>query len=91
MNLRHPLWLPWGMGGSVQAGVSRVETRAGLLGGAKCLDLYVLEAEGTRAADQLNMAGGGGGEGGASDAAQVSGPAWNGWWDHCLRQKASER
>lgn len=58
MNLRHPLWLPWGMGGSVQAGVSGVETRAGLLGGAKCLDLYVLEAEGTRAADKLNMAGG---------------------------------
>ena len=61
MNLRHSLWLPWGMRGSVQTGVSGVETRAGLLGGAKCLDLYVLEAEGTRAADKLNMATGGGG------------------------------
>lgn len=60
MNLRHPLRLYWGSGDSVQVGVSRAETRARLQGGANCLDLYVLEAEGTRAADKLNMVGGGG-------------------------------
>ena len=60
MNLRHPLRLCWGSGNSVQVEVSRAETRARLQGGANCLDLYVLEAEGTRAADKMNVVGGGG-------------------------------
>lgn len=49
-----------------QAGVSRVQTRAG-----RCLFLYVLEAEGTGATEALDV-------GGVSDTAQLSDPALSG-------------
>ena len=62
----------WGQcpGRSQQGG-----NRARLQGGANCLDLYVLEAEGTRAGDRAWR----GAEGGVSDAAQALGPACSGW------------
>lgn len=66
MILRHPLWPTWGRRGSVQAGVSRVETRARLQGETKYLDLYVLEAEGTGATNKLDVVGG---RGRSTDAA----------------------
>lgn len=53
----------------------------------KWLELCVLEAEGTRAIEILDR----GGQGGVSDATQVSGPALSEWWGRCLRQEDLER
>lgn len=68
-------------------GRSREDRDQGWMAGEKWLDLYILEAEETRATDVLDT----GGQGGVSDATQVSGPALSEWWGRCLRQEDLER